>query len=431
MMDWINDKLKSMTLEESINDGNYVKVRSFCEKENLGVQETIELIALAQIRRLSFGRGNFTREGIALWDSQEIRDYLMLDTSDESLPVPFRNSMKLDSPSDSVLKLINAMKYTIGYHVETGDSKGYSPGRRAAIDLFLSEQMDYAIQQNIDEPYISEYLAKLIGTSYHCIFVTSVMEINSLEDFREYVQRMEKWTEHLSKAVQADIKEKGIDSRTFSGFGEFDSTIGYMGITTKEDYDRLREITDVIIGTTIKVYDNIDKVSKQVGDWLSYIPDDDTKSYILQELIKTHGLNVEVLDKNTIPTEVFLEERIKHPLQQWMDYGTREWFDVLLKRVQTEGNKKTVANAMVKKIMIPKYSTGIDEYDVKRVLTMTEHGDSLYCEETFRTGVKDVALQAFADRDMKKLRLLTPLIQVVYENESVPKELKALCAPQQ
>jgi hypothetical protein len=425
----LDTELKSMILEEAVNEGQYETVKKLSSEYGLNSEETSQLVALSQIKWLNNGRGNFTSEGISIWNSQDIKNYLLFDSSTNTLQKPIIGSLSFGSKEKSIDTLIHAMSETIGYHVEMDDSKGYSPGRRAAIDLFLSDEMEQTIKKSdiptSEKKGITGYsksmeLAKLIGTSYHCIFVTGAMDIIPLSDFQNYVRGMEKWKSHLAEMVQADIREKGEDSWTFRGFGEFDLTIGYLDLKTKEDFNRLREVVDSAIVTAKEVYGGINKVSKQVGDWLSYIPDDNAKQYIRRNLIDSHSLDEKILDENTTPTEVFLKNRFDHILNGVMNGQNYTWFEALAKIVQTREEKEIIAGTILDRL-----KSASRDYDLSVVKKMVPYGNQLYNEQIVSNGIKQVCVSALEKRDINKLKIIVPLMKDLYKGDDMP-DLKAL-----
>ncbi len=413
-MEYWRLELESIQLEDAVNNGRYSDVESFCHAHSLH-EASLELVALAQIKWLTYGSKNFTSEGVAIWNSPEIRQYLMTGVSAVAIEKPVAASLHLGSRQKVIIALIDAMQDTIGYHVEMGDSQRYDPGRRVALDLFLSEAMDHALRDRTKDPDISDRLAHLTGTSYHCIFVTSAMHIIPLEDFRVYVERIKKWESHLADVVQLNRTERGANSWSFQRFGEFDSTIGFLGITQREVFDQLREVVDATLETAKNVYGDVIEVSKQVGSWLSYIPDDETKSYIRLELLRKHGLDSRVLDANTTPTETFLFERLQRTFGRFMDhYGPIEY---LLQIVRPE-DRPTVSHAMIQKIR------GANEYDLTQVAKMAPYVGILYDEGIVSSGFKEIVLDALKRRDARSLRLLAPFVPVFYKGSDLPDHKK-------
>jgi len=416
--DW-KSELNGLRLEEAVNTGNFEEVHNICSPNGLDDIETSELVALAQIKHLTKGRGLMDKEVLPLLKCEELSSYLLLDKSSTNSLVTIIGSLNIPSQKEAITELMDALETTIEYHVESW--KGWIDNRRASIDFLLSNSMETAVSRYAKDKGFSKKVAQVVSMSYHAVLLSSAREFIPLKEMRDYVQKLEKWIHYATTAYKESI-EGGKKSYIFTG--GLDYTIRYLGMTTKESYERLREVVDTTMDIAKRIYGDIDMTSKQVAKWLSYVPDDEDKTYIREDMLNRYGLNAQVLDDNTTPTEVFIEERIKHPLQQWMDYGSEEWLNVLVERVQTDGNRNEVASAMLSTL-----EQATDKYDLNQIKKMAPYGNQLYNDQAVSNGFKEIVLSALQHRDLGKIRLLAPLVKTLYQGEEAMPDLATLLAP--
>jgi len=402
-----NSKMRDMLLEEALTKGNFEGVRKITQEVGMDPQISLELIAQTQIHRLSSGRFNSSYEAIAVWNSPEIREYFNIEQADAGVAI--ESSVLPGSQEDALFKLVETMIKAIGSHIDMKYFAGISPRRMAAIDLFLSTEIDCAIEK-FDSRKLSLILGPLTGTTYSHLLVSGAVEIISMDDFVEYSNKMEKRRKFLSIGRSFFREEMG-----------FQSTMHYLNtadIHTCEGFDKIRQVLDLAIELNTSIMGK-ERTEIEVASWLSNVPDDYDKSYIRNQLLSSHDLDSSKVDEHTTPTDVFLTQRVESALFSYFEnYGKGKLN--LTDCVSTDEHRVLVADAIVKNLEKREYRTF---YAIERVHRLVQQDRTVYDAQIVSEGFKNEVWRTFNSfelygiRTIDRLRALAPLVELLYKGK--------------